>query len=180
MECIKGDQYLADMAITKGHVAMLHCGRWHPKVKEEFLTCSDDGTLRLWDINDPKKNKKAIKTKNKGGKKTIPTYCCYSRDGKYIVGACQDGSIQIWDTKRMFVNTTMLQRDAHAYGSETSCIDFSHAGNSIVSRGGTLDTGEKRTAHVHSFPASGRSRLEICKQSAWRFTATTQKTLRKT
>ncbi|XP_031554447.1 WD repeat-containing protein 70-like isoform X2 [Actinia tenebrosa] len=136
LECVKGDQYLADMANTKGHVATLNCGRWHPKVKEEFLTCSDDGTLRLWDVNNHNKNKKVIKTKNKMGKKTIPSHCCYSKDGKYIVAACQDGSIQVWDTKRPFVNTTFMKRDAHSSGSETSCIDFSHTGNVMVSRGG--------------------------------------------
>uniref|UniRef100_A0A8C6NRJ6 WD repeat-containing protein 70 n=1 Tax=Nothobranchius furzeri TaxID=105023 RepID=A0A8C6NRJ6_NOTFU len=43
MECIKGDQYIVDMANTKGHTAMLNCGCWHPKIKEEFMTCSNDG-----------------------------------------------------------------------------------------------------------------------------------------
>ena len=47
-ECCKGDQYLADMARTKGHTSMLNCGVWNPKVKNEFLTCSYDGTLRTW------------------------------------------------------------------------------------------------------------------------------------
>ncbi|ETE69113.1 WD repeat-containing protein 70, partial [Ophiophagus hannah] len=43
MECVKGDQYIVDMANTKGHTAMLNSGCWHPKLKEEFLTCSNDG-----------------------------------------------------------------------------------------------------------------------------------------
>lgn len=43
MECVKGDQYIVDMANTKGHTAMLNCGCWHPKIKEEFMTCSNDG-----------------------------------------------------------------------------------------------------------------------------------------
>ncbi|XP_009584264.1 PREDICTED: WD repeat-containing protein 70-like, partial [Nestor notabilis] len=43
MECIKGDQYIVDMTNTKGHTAMLNSGCWHPKIKEEFLTCSNDG-----------------------------------------------------------------------------------------------------------------------------------------
>ncbi|MBN3318181.1 WDR70 protein, partial [Atractosteus spatula] len=45
LECMKGDQYIVDMANTKGHTAMLNGGCWHPKVKEEFLTCSNDGVL---------------------------------------------------------------------------------------------------------------------------------------
>ncbi|CAJ0933238.1 unnamed protein product [Ranitomeya imitator] len=43
MECVKGDQYIVDMANTKGHTAMLNGGCWHPKIKDEFLTCSNDG-----------------------------------------------------------------------------------------------------------------------------------------
>ncbi|XP_032220941.2 WD repeat-containing protein 70 isoform X2 [Nematostella vectensis] len=136
LECVKGDQYLTDMGNTKGHTAMLHCACWHPKQKEQFITCSDDGTVRIWDVNSPKKNKNVIKTKNKQGKKTIPTRCCFSRDGKLIVAACQDGSIQAWDTKRMFVHTTYLQREAHMSGRDTSGLDFSLSGNLLVSRGG--------------------------------------------
>ena len=60
-ECKKGDQYLADMARTKGHTSMLNCGVWNPKVKNEFLTCSYDGTLRTW-ISD----KSASKHEHKG------------------------------------------------------------------------------------------------------------------
>lgn len=42
-ECVKGDQYIADMARTKGHIAGLVGGSWHPRDKQEFLTCSHDG-----------------------------------------------------------------------------------------------------------------------------------------
>nr|KAF6442831.1 WD repeat domain 70 [Rousettus aegyptiacus] len=49
MECIKGDQYIVDMANTKGHTAMLHTGSWHPKIKGEFMTCSNDAL----DIGSP-------------------------------------------------------------------------------------------------------------------------------
>ncbi|KAF6357732.1 WD repeat domain 70 [Rhinolophus ferrumequinum] len=47
MECIKGDQYIVDMANTKGHTAMLHTGSWHPKIKGEFMTCSNDASAPL-------------------------------------------------------------------------------------------------------------------------------------
>ena len=60
-ECCKGDQYLADMARTKGHCSMLNCGVWNPKVKNEFLTCSYDGTMRTW-ISD----KNAARHEHKG------------------------------------------------------------------------------------------------------------------
>ncbi len=45
LECVKGDQYIVDMARTKGHVGMLNDGCWHPKIKQNFITCSIDGTF---------------------------------------------------------------------------------------------------------------------------------------
>ncbi|KAJ7378457.1 WD repeat-containing protein 70 [Desmophyllum pertusum] len=136
LECVKGDQYIVDMANTKGHVAMLNNACWNPKVKDEFISCSNDGTVRIWNTDNPKKNKTVIKTKNKQGKKTIPTHCCFSRDGRIIAAGCQDGSIQAWDTRKPFIHTTYLQRTAHAFGSDISCLAFSHEGNILASRGG--------------------------------------------
>ena len=40
MECVKGDQYVLDQTRNKGHTAVINSGNWHPKIKEEFLTCS--------------------------------------------------------------------------------------------------------------------------------------------
>lgn len=37
-ECVKGDQYITDMSKTKGHVAQLTAGCWHPFRKDEYLT----------------------------------------------------------------------------------------------------------------------------------------------
>lgn len=136
LECVKGDQYIVDMVNTKGHVAMLHNACWNPKTKDEFISCSDDGTVRIWNTENPKKNKTVIKTKNKQGKKTIPTRCCFSRDGRIIAAACQDGSIQAWDTRKPFIHPTYLQRTAHTFGSDTSSLTFSHEGSLLASRGG--------------------------------------------
>ncbi|MGH0163333.1 UNVERIFIED_CONTAM: hypothetical protein FKN15_048525 [Acipenser sinensis] len=101
IECVKGDQYIVDMANTKftwvGHTAMLNSGCWHPKIKEEFLTCSNDGTVRTWDVTNEKKHKNVFKPRSMQGKRVIPTCCTYSRDGKLIAAGCQDGTIQIWD-----------------------------------------------------------------------------------
>ncbi|XP_042308082.1 WD repeat-containing protein 70 isoform X2 [Sceloporus undulatus] len=145
MECVKGDQYIVDMANTKGHTAMLNSGCWHPKIKEEFLTCSNDGTVRTWDVTNDKKHKGVFKPRSAQGKRVIPTSCTYSRDGKLIAAGCQDGSIQIWD-RNMNVHTKFHCRQAHAPGSDTSCLTFSYDGTILASRGGddTLKTWDIR------------------------------------
>jgi len=44
--------YIRDLKNTKGHITGLTCGEWHPKTKETILTSSEDGSLRIWDVND--------------------------------------------------------------------------------------------------------------------------------
>lgn len=134
-ECVKGDQYISDMSRTKGHTAALNSGCWHPKVRNEFLTCAQDSTCRLWEIEKPKQHKAIMKPRSANGLKTVPTTCTYSRDGNLIACACQDGSIQMWDHRKAFVNTAKLLRDAHQKGTDTSCIAFSYLGQSIATRG---------------------------------------------
>ncbi|NP_001026621.1 WD repeat-containing protein 70 isoform 2 [Gallus gallus] len=125
MECIKGDQYIVDMTNTKGHTAMLNSGCWHPKIKEEFLTCSNDGTVRTWDVNNEKKHKSVFKPRSAQGKRVIPTTCTYSRDGKLIAAGCQDGSIQIWD-RNMSVSHiyTIIILNSNVYSTATDENSF--------------------------------------------------------
>lgn len=137
LECAKGDPYIVDMASTKGHTAMLNGGSWNPKVREEFMTCSNDGTVRLWDVNaEGKKHKNCIKPKSQQGRKLVPTACAYSNDGRWVAAACQDGSIQMWDHNKNFVNVAMINRGCHMNGTDTSCLCFSYDGQCLASRGG--------------------------------------------
>ncbi|CAF4860726.1 unnamed protein product [Pieris macdunnoughi] len=135
LECVKGDQYITDMAKTKGHTAALNSGCWHPHIREEFMTCSQDGTLRLWLTENPKQHKSVIKPRQQGGLKTNPTACAFSRDGNTVACGCFDGSIQMWDHRKNFVNTSCVLRDAHQKQTEISSIAFSYLGSYLASRG---------------------------------------------
>ncbi|GBM50678.1 WD repeat-containing protein 70 [Araneus ventricosus] len=135
-ECPKGDQYIADMAKTKGHCAMLNDGCWHPRIREEFLTCSNDGSLRIWLLDEIVHQKNVLKPRQQGGLRAIPISCRYSRDGQLVASACQDGSIQMWDHRKNFVNTCLLVRNAHDKGTDTSSLAFSYDNHYVASRGG--------------------------------------------
>ena len=39
------------MANTKGHVASLTDGMWHPRENNIFITSSMDCSIRIWDLN---------------------------------------------------------------------------------------------------------------------------------
>lgn len=135
-ECVKGDQYIVDMARTKGHCGMLNDGCWHPKDYEEFLTCSIDGSVRLWNIFKCKnQHKSIIKPRSAQGKKVEPTCCLYSRDGMYITVGCDDGSIQMWDHRKSFVNVALLNRNCHQASSAISSIVYSYDNKMLASRG---------------------------------------------
>ena len=98
------------MGRNKGHVSALTSGAWHPKIRDEYLTASHDNSLRIWMVGTPahEGSKYCIKTKSKkSGLKTIPTACTFSRDGLLVAAACQDGSIQMWDHRKTFVNVTL-------------------------------------------------------------------------
>ncbi|XP_043787187.1 gastrulation defective protein 1 homolog [Apis laboriosa] len=133
-ETVKGDQYITDMARTKGHTAGLNSGCWHPFTKEEYLTCSQDSTCRIWILYRPRAHKHLIKCRAQNGVKTIPTTCGYSREGNVVACGCIDGSIQMWDHRKNFVNPSLIQRNAHAQGAEISSLSFSYLGQMLATR----------------------------------------------
>ena len=135
-ECKKGDQYIVDMKNTKGHISMVRNCCWDPKDRNMFISSGDDSTIRLWDINKIRKNQDVIVIKNMQRKKTGCTYCTFNHDGKLILAAGQDGSIQGWDTKKMFVNTCIKIPNAHTNGGEISCLSLAHDNKTLISRGG--------------------------------------------
>lgn len=55
--------YIRDLKNTKGHISGLTWGEWHPRTKETVLTSSEDGSLRIWDVNDFKSQKQVCDTK---------------------------------------------------------------------------------------------------------------------
>lgn len=139
-ETVRGDQYLVDVTYTKGHTAAINCCQFNPIIKDEFMTCGDDGTIRLWSLGDFKvmtktinTHKKVIKTKTAGGKRAMPQSCCYSLDGKLIAAGCDDGSVQVWKYGNLYVNTTYLARNAHK--GPITCIAFAPDSQRILSRG---------------------------------------------
>ncbi|GMT04968.1 hypothetical protein PENTCL1PPCAC_27142, partial [Pristionchus entomophagus] len=138
-ETVRGDQYLVDLNFTKGHTAAINCIAWNPLVKTEFLSASDDGSLRLWSTDDYKvitkcinTHQRVIKTKNANGKRAQPQSCAYSPDGKLIVTGCDDGSIQAWKHGKLFVNTSYLVRKAHS--APVTCVVVAPDGKKILSR----------------------------------------------
>ncbi|WVR08277.1 hypothetical protein IAU60_005324 [Kwoniella sp. DSM 27419] len=137
VEFNKGDVYLRDMKNTSGHTAEINGGSFHPTDKNLFLTCSNDSTLRIWEVEKRTKQKQVIVVKSKErGARTKVTTCAWSPDGKLIAGACLDGTLHIWDTSSNFARPKYSNETAHAKNTETTGIAFSRDGQRVVTRGG--------------------------------------------
>ncbi|KAF9180990.1 hypothetical protein BGZ50_005771 [Haplosporangium sp. Z 11] len=133
----KGDPYIRDLRLTSGHIAALTSGAWHPYTKDRFITSSTDGTIRLWDVENIRKQVDVIayKTKERGGRTPV-TSVAYSSDGKMIAGAGGDGTLSLYPSTGPFLRSIHTIENAHVKGTETSSIIFSRDSQRMVTRGG--------------------------------------------
>ncbi|KAI8923329.1 WD40-repeat-containing domain protein [Entophlyctis helioformis] len=135
LEFVKGDPYIRDLRHTKGHVAALTCGRWHPHDKKLCLSASLDGTIRIWDVEAAVKQKDVIVVRSKqAGGRTNVTAAAYSNDGKMIAGAASDGALRIWNASGPYINPTHTAENAHMQGGSASSVSFSINNQHILTR----------------------------------------------
>lgn len=120
------------------------------------MTCSIDGSIRIWDVNDDKKHKSIIKPRNAQGKKAVPTSCAFSKDGNLVMAGCDDGSIQMWDTRKKFISVNFLGRLCHQANSGITSIVASYDSKLVATRGGddTLKTWDMRNLKKNLATAS--------------------------
>ncbi|KAK3007565.1 hypothetical protein RJ639_014411 [Escallonia herrerae] len=132
-EFMKGDMYIRDLKNTKGHICGLTCGEWHPKTKETVLTSSEDGSLRIWDVNDFKSQKQVIKPKLARPGRVPVTTCAWDREGKCIAGGIGDGSMQIWNLKPGWGSQPDIYV-AQCHSDDITGLKFSSDGRILLSR----------------------------------------------
>ncbi|KAJ0113267.1 hypothetical protein Patl1_01681 [Pistacia atlantica] len=132
-EFVKGDMYIRDLKNTKGHICGLTSGEWHPKNRETILTSSEDGSLRLWDVNDFKSQKQVIKPKLSRPGRVPVTTCAWNREGKCIAGGVGDGSIQLWNLKPGWGSRPDIYVEK-AHSDDITGLKFSSDGRILLSR----------------------------------------------
>jgi WD repeat-containing protein 70 len=135
-EFMKGDPYLADLRHTKGHTAAVTAVQWDPQEREQLLTGSADGSLRLWNVEQERACLEVIKTRDARLKRTGVTAAAFSSDGKLMAAACLDGSLQVFAKGRAYSRPRLHAKRAHQVGSETSSVLFVGGDAQLVSRGG--------------------------------------------
>eukprot|EP00921_Rhytidocystis_pertsovi_P018547 GHVQ01029339.1.p1 GENE.GHVQ01029339.1~~GHVQ01029339.1.p1 ORF type:complete len:633 (-),score=82.67 GHVQ01029339.1:340-2238(-) len=144
-ETVKGDMYIRDMNNTKGHTHMVTDVQWHPFNHDQFITSSNDATVRIWDINASPWGidqslphlhcLKAVDRRNLNISNCHVLCCCWaSGDAKAIVGGCVDGSIQLWNERKCYGKPDKVVRGAHGSNEVTGLCFFSD-NTRLLSRG---------------------------------------------
>ncbi|KYN15476.1 Gastrulation defective protein 1 like protein [Trachymyrmex cornetzi] len=77
------------------------------------------------------------------------------REGAAVACGCIDGSIQMWDYRKNFVNPSLVLRGAHTQSSEVSSLSFAYLGQMLASRAcdDTLKLWDLRAFKVPIFEA---------------------------
>jgi WD40 repeat protein len=132
----KGDPYIRDPKRTVGHTAQITAVKWAPNDKKACYTSSYDSTIRLWNVENPRKHVWVIPVKSKvpGGRTPI-TSVCMSPDSRMISGGAEDGVLRIWSTKAPFVLPTHCLENAHEPGKAISSVLFKRDGHHLFTRG---------------------------------------------
>ncbi|KEF60942.1 uncharacterized protein A1O9_02506 [Exophiala aquamarina CBS 119918] len=143
VEFVKGDMYLRDMNMTKGHISEITNGTWHPTNYDLCVTAGTDSTLRIWDVNMRIKQKDVIVHKSKlagsagRSRMTAVTWGSQVEGGSsLLVAAALDGSILMWGGEGPYTRPSGEINNAHTPNTWTSGIDISSDGRLVVTRGG--------------------------------------------
>ncbi|RVX71530.1 hypothetical protein B0A52_05102 [Exophiala mesophila] len=143
VEFAKGDMYLRDMNMTKGHISEITSGTWHPTNRDLCVTAGTDSTLRIWDVNVRNKQKEVIVHKSRlagsAGRTRMTAVAWGSQiegGSSLLVAAALDGSLVMWGGDGPYHRPSAEIRDAHVGNTWTSGLDISSDGRLVVTRGG--------------------------------------------
>ncbi len=149
---MKGDMYIRDMRNTSGHVAGCTCARWHPTDPNTVTTASEDGTVRLWDVEvaiargddatslSVQSGQRAVMViKDERGIKTPASSMEWHADGSTLLVGGRDGSLQLWERRtsdykpvKLAMNATPRTEARADHVKATQVTRGAHAGGSDV------------------------------------------------
>ncbi|CAM9789477.1 unnamed protein product [Chrysoparadoxa australica] len=135
---VRGDMYIKDMALTKGHVTRTTGGEWHPSDRSSVMTCGVDGTVRMWNLNGPTTFEQlhcasVVKVKNARGMKVQVTCASFNADGTRVAAGGEDGSLHLLQANKLYGKACSAK--GHGQGSEVTAVAWHEEGNILASRG---------------------------------------------
>jgi len=139
IQFIKGDVYVTDQSKTTGHTATVTGVAWHPLERDLVLTCSIDGSARIWNLNGKTQFKKLVcdkvyRAKNARGQRVGVTAVIFHPGGRELALATSCGSIQIWNTTRVGNRPDRVVYDAHGTARPIHKLTYNVDGTLLASR----------------------------------------------
>ena len=140
---VRGDVYLKDTTKTKGHIARVTGGEWHPLNRHTVMTTSLDGTARVWDLNGPTTFdtlicRDTLRLKNARGLKAACTAGCWGPSGLTLLSGDEEGSFHLHDLRQKH-KQPLVARFAHDRGSALTALclqpEGTGTGHTVGSRG---------------------------------------------
>ncbi|RDW84663.1 hypothetical protein BP6252_02253 [Coleophoma cylindrospora] len=142
-EFVKGDMYLRDMNNTSGHISEVTTGTWSPTDRNICVTAGTDSTLRIWDVNNRRKQKEVIVYKSRAAgsagrtRMTAVAWGSPMQGGNNVlIAAALDGSLVMWGGNGPYARPTAEIKEAHRADTWTGGIAISNDGRMVVTRGG--------------------------------------------
>ncbi|GAX28362.1 hypothetical protein FisN_4Hh024 [Fistulifera solaris] len=139
IQFVRGDMYVTDQSKTSGHTAAVTAVDWHPFERNNVLTASADGSVRLWKLNGRTQFKKLVcdkvySVKSLRGQRTSVTALCFHPSGREFAVGTSCGSIQIWNPQRASGRPERTLILAHGDGKPVTSLTYNIDGTQLASR----------------------------------------------
>lgn len=137
--------YVVDQSKTSGHTASVTGVYWHPLERDIVLTCSADGSARLWKLNGKTQFEmlvcdKVFQPKSGKGQRTAVQCVAFHPGGREFAVGTSCGSIQIWNTSRVSGRPERAVYDAHGPNKPIHSIVYNVDGSKLATRSSEDDT----------------------------------------
>lgn len=132
----------------QGHTMEVTGVCWHPLLKDVVISSSLDGTVRIWDLLGEAAfgnliNKHVLKIRSMSasasGQTRIGATCCFvSSNGKYYVAGASDGSVHIWQERKIYSRADTVIKSAHGsvnIASNVTAVLMTQDCSTLISRG---------------------------------------------
>ena len=123
------------------------------------MTCSLDGSVRIWKLNGKTLFGRLIchevlRVRNERGVRTACTAASFDKSGKFVALGTNTGSVQMFETSQFFTNRAAGSCfSAHGPTAIVTSVAFSNSGNFFATRG---DDGKISIFETAKFKTSGK------------------------
>lgn len=130
----RGDPYIKDVALTRGHISEVTAAVWSPADDRKIISASLDGSVRVWDVQG-KTNlgdllcAQTFKLPSASAGRVAGTAVAWSSDAKSILIGTGAGSLMRWDMRAGYASGDPVPG---AHGDAITCVAVRRAGGYVL------------------------------------------------